>query len=110
MDHVTLYTEDRHRYVAQLPEPRRSFLLEAVQAKLQDTGISDPDSALQAARASRVVDLEDTVSIHYLDRSPRLGAVQGTQHDELNNQIQNAEGRRGQPVLTDSSSKDLPSK
>jgi len=110
MDYITLYTEDRHRYVAELPEPRRSFLLEVVQAKLKDIGVADLDRALKDARASRVVDLEDTVSIHYLDRSPRLSAVNGTQHDGLNNKIHHAEGRREQPDLTATPSKDLPSK
>ena len=110
MDHITLYTEDRHRYVAELPEPRRSFLLEAVQAKLQEIGCADLDSALRDARASRVVDLEDTLSIHYLDRSPRLSTVHAIQHDELNSKIHDAQGRRGLPNPATTPQKDPPSK
>lgn len=96
--YLTLSKQDRFRYVSELSEADRSNLLGAVRESLRISGTSDLESAIEGAQASKIVDLEDTIHIHYVDKSCDLDAVQpipgASFQDALSSRIQAAEGKK----------------
>ena len=95
---VSIQKQDRYRYVAELSESDRRALLDRLQTRLRESGVSDPETALASAQASRVADLEDTIHIHYVDDSPDRQAVQPVSEskaqDTLSSRIQSAEEKK----------------
>ena len=75
MNHITLYTQDRFRYVSELPEPNKSYLTGVLRDTFQAMDKHTWKDHLEAAMASKIADLEETVIIHYVDKSRDLSAV-----------------------------------
>ncbi len=75
MNRITLCREDRYRYVAEFSEPSRSLFLDILCDNLLASGTLDLETALERAQASRIVDLEDIMYIHYVPVSCDLRAL-----------------------------------
>lgn len=106
---VSIQKQDRYRYVSELSEEDRKALLARLETSLRESGMSGPETALAAAQASRVVDLEDTIQIHYREKEETLDAVHAdSRHPSLFHKIVDAEGKRGDATPPPTTPKETP--